>query len=258
MLLSEILTKIEKDIPLDLAEDWDNPGLQVGRRNADINKVYIALDATDSVLEHAVEFGADLLLTHHPLLIGSIKKVNTDDFHGRKILTMAEHSLAHYAMHTNFDVAVMADLCSGTLGLRDTVPLDPIPGRENLGVGSVGSLPQTMTVRECAELVKTAFHLEHVKVFGDPDKKVSRAAMCPGSGKSLIPCALAQNADVYITGDIGHHDGIDAEDQGLPIIDAGHYGLEHVYIAWMERYVREHFPELEVATEAISGPFVIF
>ena len=82
-----------------------------------------------------------------------------------------------------------------------------------------------------------------------------RAALCPGSGKSLIKAALAKQAQIYITGDIGHHDGIDAVDQGLVILDAGHYGVEHVFLPWMENYIKEAFPELEVRVEPIAEPF---
>lgn len=291
MKCKEILRKLEQEIPPEYAESWDNSGLQVGRKDADIKKIYLALDATEEVLDHCEEWGADLLLTHHPLLMGGIKRIDGSDLHGRKILRMAENHITHYAMHTNFDVARMGILCSEYLHMSAQEPLeetvrltveesgtekgaenhDPemtgcsashlasgMPGEENarrLGIGAVGNLPAEMTVEECCALVKDAFGLASVKVFGDLKKTVRRAALCPGSGKSLIKAALAKQAQIYITGDIGHHDGIDAVDQGLVILDAGHYGVEHVFLPWMENYIKETFPELEVRVEPIAEPF---
>lgn len=260
MRCGELINILEKEIPLEAAEGWDNPGLQVGRRDAQVNRVYIALDATDEVIAHAVEWGADLLLTHHPLLIGAVKKINSDEFHGRKILEMAEKHLAHYAMHTNYDVCRMGRLCGERLHLLGCEVLEKTGEAEDgtpTGIGLVGYLPRTMTLAECCEYVRGVFSLDHVKVFGDTQKKVYRAAICPGSGKSLMHCALEKGVDVYITGDLGHHDGMDALDQGLSLIDAGHYGMEHIFIPEMERYLQLHFPQLEVRTEPLREPFTV-
>lgn len=260
MKCGELIRRIEQEIPLEAAEGWDNPGLQVGRREAEVRKVYLALDATDEVVEHAVAWGADLLITHHPLLIEGIRRINSDDFHGRKILKMAEHHLAHYAMHTNFDVCRMARACSSRLGLTDQQILEVTGENERgeaQGIGTVGLLPRSMTVRECCELVKRSFGLTSVRVFGDLNRMVQRAALCPGSGKSLLPQVFEKGAEVYITGDIGHHDGIDAVDQGLAVIDAGHYGVEHIFMEEMEQYLQERFPELTVEREKEKNPFAV-
>lgn len=258
MKCGELIERIEQDIPLEAAEGWDNPGLQVGRRDMEVGKVYLALDATDQVLEHAIAWGADLLITHHPLLMEGIRKVNSDDFHGRKILRMAENHLAHYAMHTNYDVCRMGQVCAGRLGLTETQPLE-VTGRDkqenDVGIGSVGLLPREMTAGECCQMVKQTFGLETVRLFGDPGRRVRRAALCPGSGKSLISQVFEKQAEIYITGDMGHHDGIDAVDQGLVVIDAGHYGMEQVFIGEMETYLRKTFPGLLLKREEGADPF---
>ncbi len=273
MVCGEILWRLDDEIPLSYAESWDNSGLQVGRRNTDVEKVYIALDATNQVLAHCIEVGADLLVTHHPLLMDGIKKISADDLHGEKILTLAEQGIVHYAAHTNFDATYMGVLCSDYLHLEDARVLEETPDEEmgsqpdlsgedrqrppRLGIGMLGDLPRWMTVRECCTIVKQAFGLKTVKVFGDLSQKVHRAAICPGSGKSLIGVAIDKAADIYITGDIGHHDGIDAVDQGIVILDAGHYGLEHVFIPWMDQFFRRNFPQLTVFTEPIEEPFTV-
>ena len=113
-----------------------------------------------------------------------------------------------------------------------------------------------MTLEELGHQVKEVFGLPDVRIFGDPGKRVKRAAILPGSGKSVIPEALGQQAQVLITGDIGHHEGIDAVAQGLAVIDGGHYGIEHIFVEDMRNYLEEHFPELKVETEPVRHPFV--
>ena len=152
----------------------------------------------------------------------------------------------------------MGEICSRRLQLQETEILEVTEERADgvsRGIGTAGFLPRRMTAEECCAQVKRAFGLGQVRIFGDPCKEVFRAALCPGSGKSLLPRVFEKQADVYITGDIGHHDGIDAADQGLCIIDAGHYGLEHVFVEDMESYLRETFPELEVKAERGDWPF---
>jgi putative NIF3 family GTP cyclohydrolase 1 type 2 len=106
--------------------------------------------------------------------------------------------------------------------------------------------------------VKKTFHLDNVRLFGDPETEVEKLAICPGSGKSELGAALSSGAQIYVTGDIGHHDGLDAIDQGLPIIDAGHYGIEHIFIRQMTDYLRTQFPQLQVRAAKITHPFSVY
>ena len=114
-----------------------------------------------------------------------------------------------------------------------------------------------MTLRECCELVKERFGLDTVKVFGNLQKDVRRIAISPGSGKSMIPAALEKKADVLITGDIDHHTGIDAVAQGLAVIDAGHYGIEHIFIEDVAGYLGSRIAGVTVEKEKIRSPFVV-
>ena len=101
MKVKELTAWLENKYPAKAAEHWDNVGLLVGDKEQEIHKGYVALDLTDAVLEHAIDCGADMILTHHPLIFGGIKRVNADDFIGRRILALAQHGIAYYAMHTN-------------------------------------------------------------------------------------------------------------------------------------------------------------
>jgi putative NIF3 family GTP cyclohydrolase 1 type 2 len=114
-----------------------------------------------------------------------------------------------------------------------------------------------MSLRECAEYIKQKFHIPSVRVFGDLDATLEKAAISPGSGKSMIGAALESGAEVLITGDIGHHEGIDAVAQGLMIIDAGHFGIEQIFVSYMKEYIKREIPGLQVFTEIQKSPFVV-
>lgn len=259
MKLGDLIERIEAEVPREQALEWDNVGLLVGDRSQEIQKIYIALDLTDEVLLRAKEVGADLILTHHPLIFHGIKTVTTDDFIGRRVYTLAHEGMSYYAMHTNFDVCVMGRIAAEKLPLTNLSVLE-VTGKDadqTIGIGSVGDLTEAESIADFAERVRDAFGLSHVRVFGDPKIKVRRVAMCPGSGKSDIAEALISGAQVYVTGDIDHHSGIDANAQGLAIIDAGHYGIEHIYIDYMKEWLKEYAPELSVVTDPFSEPYWI-
>ncbi len=198
-----------------------------------------------------------MLLTHHPLIFKGIKQITTENFIGRRLIKLIQNDIACYAMHTNFDVKGMAELSAAMLGLADCRVLDvtAVTDGQEEGIGRVGTLLEPMSLQYCARFVKAAFSLEQVKVFGNPDKVLKTAAISPGSGKSEIGNAIAQGADVLITGDIDHHDGIDAAAQGLCIIDAGHYGLEHIFIRYMKKYLEQRCEDIEITAQELTFPF---
>ena len=256
MTCREIIAQIEKDYPTSCALEWDNVGLLAGRMDKEVKRVYIGLDATDPVIREAADKGADLLFTHHPLLFHGITRVTDQDFLGNRVLNLIRSDISYYAMHTNYDVVRMAQLAAARLGWKGARPLEPAGDEaEDQGLGQIADLEQEMTLEELGRQVKEVFGLPDVRIFGDPGKRVKRAAILPGSGKSVIPEALGQQAQVLITGDIGHHEGIDAVAQGLAVIDGGHYGIEPMLGEEVRNYLEEHFPELKVETEQVRHHF---
>lgn len=260
MLCCDVMEKLNELSPVSYAADWDNVGLLVGRREKEIKTVYIALDATDEVIEKAHEKKADLLLTHHPLIFTGLKRVNSDDVTGRRLLSLIRRDICCYAMHTNFDVMGMADAAADEISLKKRevleVTYEDEIGKE--GFGRIGKLPRIMTLAECADFVKKQFKLAHVRVFGLPDTVLETAAISPGSGKSMISSAVQKGADVLITGDIGHHEGIDANAAGLCIIDAGHFGIEKLFIPYMREYLNRECAELTVYEDDSPEPFSVY
>lgn len=257
MKCSQVIEILQQQAPEIYACSWDNVGLLIGSREREVNKIYLALDATDEVIKEAITIGADMLLTHHPLIFQGMKRITEDDFIGRRVIGLIRANICYYAMHTNFDVKGMGQIAAEKLGLQDTVPLEQTCLEDGVpqGIGRIGLLTSACSLQECCQLVKSAFGLEQVKVFGTLSQEVMRVAICPGAGKSDVQEALNAGADVYITGDIDHHTGIDAQACGMAIIDAGHYGIEHIFTAYMSAFLQKYAPQLEVVIQSRADPF---
>lgn len=230
----DVIEILEKLAPLSLACEWDNSGLQAGSADAEFTGAYVALDATPETVDEAVKAGCSLLVTHHPLLFSPVSNITDQTVTGRMLLTMIRAGLSCYSMHTSYDKALggMADVAAKRLGLTDCSPLEE--GLEDgSGIGRVGELTfsRPVTVRELSEMVRDAFGLTSVTLYArDEGETVRKAAILPGSGRGEWTLALAAGAQVYITGDMNYHAALDAVNAGLAVIDAGHDGIEHLFI----------------------------
>jgi dinuclear metal center YbgI/SA1388 family protein len=261
MKCKELIELFEKLAPTEYACEWDNVGLLAGSYEKEVKKIYIALDATDQVIEDAVSWGADLLLTHHPLIFKPLKKVNDKDFIARRIMKLIQNDISYYAMHTNFDASpgCMADAAAKKLELTSQKILDKegTIDQVDFGIGKIGYLKKEMTVREVAELVKDRFGLPFLTLYGEENanKKVRLLGISPGSGKSAIKPAIDAGVQVLVTGDIGHHDGIDAAANDMSIINAGHYGLEYLFMDFMEGFLKkEAGNKLDIRKAEVTFP----
>lgn len=264
MKCSEIIRQLDRLAPESYACEWDNPGLLTGRTDKEVKKVLVALDATDEVIVQALREQVHMVVTHHPLIFQGLKKITNQDFLGRRLISIIQADISYYAMHTNYDAApgCMADLTAARLELTETEPLDMTGEQDGVpyGIGKIGSLPAEMNLAELAALVKERFQLPYVTIYGagQTSGSVRRVAISPGSGKSMIAGALKAGVQVLITGDIGHHDGIDAAASQMAIIDAGHYGLEYIFIEALASYLEQEFTgELEVLRAEPAFPATI-
>ena len=284
MTIEELLGILDELAPRTEQLGWDNSGLLIGHRDREVRKIYLAVDATEEVIRHAREFGADVLLTHHPLIFTKLSRVSDEDFVGRRVLELAEAGIALIAMHTNFDIHGMREAIDTKLELHATGmvgdeagPGDALAGSAgtcdaSVGsagacgvevlddedrIGSIAELRKAVRLDDYAKFVRDAFGLEGVRVFGDGTTSIRRVAVCGGSGKSEIETAIRKGADLLVTGDIDHHSGLDALEQGLCIIDAGHYGLEHVFMDYMRAYLKENAPGIVSEMEPMKEAFRI-
>lgn len=253
MKCREIIDLLEREFPPKYAVPGDKTGFLVGDREKEIRHVFIGVDADDRTIGEAIAAGADFLLTHHPMIYSPLASVTTDTFNGRRVIRMIENGLCYMATHTNYDSCRMADLAADALELTECEVLEEVA--DGFGIGKAGMLPREMTLRECACYVKEKFAIPSVRFYGDGEQKIKKIAVCPGSGRSVIGASHRLGAEVLITGDIDHHTGIDQSDDRLPLIDAGHYGIEHIYIEDMRAFFAGKCPELTVSTAQIRYPF---
>lgn len=253
---------LEKVSPKIYAENWDNVGLLVGSEEKEVKKVMIALDASDTVVAQAAAENADMLITHHPMIFSAMKKITDGDFIGRKVIDLIKADISYYAMHTNYDVCYMNEAAADKIGLQDRNVLEPVKiNKETMameGIGRYGILKEPMTIGDLAEKVKKEFSIDTIRITGDKERKVQRAAISTGAGKSMISYALEHNMEVLITGDIDHHSAKDALEQGLQIIDAGHFGTEHFMTESVKKYLEQQYgTELEIVIAKEESPFLM-
>lgn len=253
MKASQIVEVLEMLCPTQYSCDWDNVGMHVGRFDNEISKILVCVDIDDEVVQTAIDNNINMIISHHPLIFKGIKQINERDFIGRKILTLAENHINAYCMHTNYDsIGGMGQNAANRLDLFNTETLEEIFNGE--GIGKIGELNDSLTVIELCEKVKEKFNLDKVILYGDEQSAVSRVAIVPGSGHDEINLAINKGAEVLITGDITYHYGIDSVAKGLCIIDAGHYGIEHIFIDDVSNYLTKHLDNVEVFRMKINNP----
>lgn len=278
--VSMITEKLEQLAPKAAACDWDNPGLLVGRSDREVSRIYVALDATCTVVDAAIDAGCDLIVTHHPIIFRGVKSINDQSALGLKLLDLIRNDVSVFSMHTNFDSCPggMADIVCAALGLRKTGLMEPtgfLPkntqngAAEGLqlrvveterevnpdayGIGFTAELPEMLSAAELAARVKACFGLPFVQYY-DAGMPIRRIACCPGSGRGELKEVLSLGVDAFLSGDMGHHEGLDLCEEGISLLDAGHYGLEHIFVHYIAEFLRAQFPEAEIIEEELHFP----
>lgn len=244
--VADILGILGEIAPFDLAEEWDNCGLQVGDPKAGVSRILVALDPALSVLQEAAERQASLVVTHHPLFIEPLSSIRADSPRGRAIHLIIRESISLIAVHTNFDLATggVADLLLERLGFGQGELLAPDPrnlthrGRA-VGMGRVAELSPPVSLTELLKRVSRSLGLDGIRAAGSEDMAVARVAVVPGSGARLIGQARAAGCEAIITGDVKYHQARDAQDLGIAVVDIGHFASEAVALEGLKRAVEE-------------------
>jgi dinuclear metal center YbgI/SA1388 family protein len=224
MKIHEFTATMERIAPSELALEVDNLGLLIEPDHAEITRVLVALDCTKAVAEEAVEWGADLVLTHHPLFFHPVQHMAYSDPATAAACVLLRHGIGLFAAHTNLDAAhggVNDSLCA-LFGIREAIPFHE-------GVGRVGVLKEPETLSALAKRVELLL-IAQVHFSGEPEKTISRVAVMGGSGGSSIAAAVEQKADLLLTGELKYADALDAQMLGLSLIVAGHYETEAVVL----------------------------
>ncbi len=237
--VGDVLLAIEELWPESLAEEWDAVGLVVGRAEAPASRILFAVDPTEAVIDEALEWGAQLIIAHHPLLLKPVHSVAAADPKGAAVHRLIEAGCALVTVHTNGDSAVggVSDVLADAFGLQNVEPL--VAAEEGLpeeGIGRVGDLPAATTLGAFTEVVFSILPAVAggVRAAGDRDGLVRRVAVCGGAGDSLLGAVKASQADVYVTADLRHHPASEAREgavAGRPyLVDVSHFGSEWVWL----------------------------
>ncbi|MDO5716581.1 MAG: Nif3-like dinuclear metal center hexameric protein [Tissierellia bacterium] len=240
MQLREIIKKLEIKYPLNSQQSWDNSGLQIGCLDATITKAYVALDVEIEHVNRAIDEGAELLITHHPLFFDSIKSLEKNCFYYELIKMAMTHDINIVSFHTNFD--------SSPEGMIYTPFDDFWRGGKERFVEEEGqffgfkTMVDPIALRDFAKQignrVATSSPLD-IRVYGNPDKIVKSIAFMGGSGGGYVAEAIAMGCDLYITGDVKYHQQQAAQRDGMAVMDLGHGGSEVHFVDIMKTNLEE-------------------
>ena len=236
MILQDIINIIESVAPLSYQEDWDNSGLQVGDRNAEVHAALLTVDVTESVVDEAIEKHCDLIISHHPLIFRGLKHLTGNTPQERCVEKAIRHRIAIYSSHTSMDAYLhgVSGKIADKLGIIDYHILCPIVGYEQVGLGVIGQLKAPMKSDAFVHHVQEVFDCS-LRYVAACKEEVKTIAICGGAGAEFIEQAIAQGADIFITADMKYHEMQAAYGQ-IGIIDLDHWTSEH--------FTREIFAEL--------------
>jgi len=256
MILRDLLAVLDAIAPLRFAEPWDNTGLLTGDPAGDIPRALLTIDLTPAVADEAVREGAALVLAYHPLIFDPIKRVPHDSVLARCIRA----GVAVYCPHTALDVAPGGtnDLLADALGMSERAPLELTHPAEGQGIGRVGTLAAPAPRRDVIDRVKRALSLGALLVAGPLDGVVTRAAVCAGAGRGLLAQALAAKVDLYLTGELPHHDALRAAAAGVTVVSTLHSNSERATLDRLAAKLAVDAPGVQVkVSDEDRDPYVV-
>ena len=236
--VKDIIGNLEKKYPKANAESWDNVGLIVGKLNQEVRKVQLSLDTTDKVIENAIKNSADLIITHHPMIFNPVKTITTMDNLGRKIIKLIENNKSLYAMHTNLDSSKdgLNDYILNLLEVENSKVIDVNEFDNEVGIGRLYTLSKEMNIDEYATFVKNSLKIKNIRIISENREKIiKKVALINGSGMSYWRKVKSLGADLFITGDIGYHDALDAKEAGINVFDIGHFESENCFVELLRK-----------------------
>ena len=272
MRIKDIAALIESIAPLPLQEDYDNAGLQVGDPEQEVTGVVLSLDVTEETVRVAKEQGANLIVSHHPLLFRGTKQINPRrDYISRVVIEAIKGDIAIYSAHTNLDNAPMGvnRKISEVLGLTDVRPLAALSARQTAGLsadvarqcgsGMVGELPEALSVEAFVRKVKELFHIEALMSNGvdfDPQRPIRKVAVCGGAGDDLIPDAVRKGADAFLTGEVSYH--LYFGHPEVLILCGGHFETEQFTCQLLQDLIHAKYPALPITIGPKSSPVAVY
>jgi dinuclear metal center YbgI/SA1388 family protein len=254
--VGEIRDALLKAVPESMKYEWDNVGLLCGRHDTEVTKVLLALDPTPDTLEEAKEVGAQLVVTHHPLIFEALKNVTDESYAGRNLLFLIENGIAAINLHTNLDCAPggVNEILARTLGLADIEVLEPRGTDEQgrpWGLLRAGTVPFA-TLPDFAALVKRKLACPGLR-YADANRPVHHVAVGGGSCGSELETAIKAGCDTFVTADLKYHQFAEARYRGINLIDAGHFETENPVCARLREILSAAFPGLALLQSKNHG-----
>ncbi len=234
MKAKETAEIIEKYAPKSLAFSWDNVGILCGSGEKEVKKVLLTLDVNEYTADEAINNGCDMIISHHPIFFGGIKKIDFETSEGRMIKKLIQNDITVFAAHTNMDVADggINDALADIFGLSD------IKYIEESGLGRYGKLPYEMSLSALCESVKEKLNTPCVRFCGNNEKAIKTLAAASGSCAEIIPLAKEKGCDAIITADMKYHEMCDSYFSDIAVIDAGHYPTEIIVLDIFEKILK--------------------
>ena len=246
----DILELCNRIAPLQDAEEWDNVGLLAGSVHTPVDTVLCALDLTEAVVDEGVVRGAQMIVTHHPILFRGRKNLREDDAEGRMLCKLVRKNLAMAALHTNYDNAKpgVNDALAAALELHDVVELDRALRQGTTKLATFGAF---------ADFAEKALG-GPIRRFGNPEKTIRRVAVLGGAGGDYLSMAMEGGSDVFVTGEISYHKALDAVDNGVCVLEAGHGATEHPGILALSAALQKAADDVEYKVRVLNSEVPLY
>ena len=257
MILQDIINIIESVAPLSYQESWDNSGLQVGDRNAEIHAALLTVDVTESVVDEAISLGCDLIISHHPLIFKGLKHLTGVTPQERCVEKAIKHGIAIYSSHTSMDAYLhgVSGRMAEKLGVCNYRILIPSAADNEVGLGVIGKLPTPMKWVDFVAKVQQTFACS-LRYIDACTEQVHTIAICGGAGADFAGEAIQQGADAYITADMKYHE-MQAACGQIGVIDLDHWTSEHFTREIFQELLQAHVPTYVAKTDKTPVKWLI-
>lgn len=270
--VADVTELIEDAVPVSLQESWDNSGLLIGFPEKHVKKVITCLEITEAVADEAVAAGADMIVSHHPLIFSGIRKLSYDSSEDRAVMKLVSNGISVYSCHTPFDKVRGGnnDIIAERLGLSsvknlrgdDVVsPSKMAENRDEADIGRIGRFRKPLTYMQAIELAANQLNMSirQLRACGDLNTEITSVGICTGAGADMAEMAVDAGCQLFITGDVKYHEAQAAAARGICLLDAGHYGTEKFFAQAMRELLEKKLAgKAEVVESAVNiDPFNI-
>lgn len=255
----KILKLLNNFAPFEHAQAWDNVGFIIGNEDLEVDRVLVALEINDAVVDEAIEESCDLIIVHHPLIFKAMAKITANDPIGRLVLKLIKHDIKVIAAHTNLD-ATQGGLNDYLVELLGAETIKVVPEEDPSSILRIAELPFAMDINRFADYAKKKLEANGVRVVKAHDDEITRFAVCTGAGMDFVKLALEHNCTTLLTGDVKYHEAMDAISLGMNVIDAGHFDTENIYMERLTQKLKlmsmdQDYEVNFLVSKALKNPF---